>query len=97
MNYRRLYFVVGLSALVSLAQGQVTPNSAAATAKAAKQAWTPPRTADGHPDLQGSWANNNATPLERPKELAGRASLTDEETAVMVALTPAKSLLPDTL
>ncbi len=29
-----------------------------------------PRTPDGQPDLQGVWANNTATPLERPKELA---------------------------
>src|SRR5271169_3553354 len=38
-----------------------------------------PRTSDGHPDLEGIWLNNSATPLERPKELEGRQSLTDEE------------------
>jgi hypothetical protein len=79
MNYRCLSFVTGLTVLVSLAQGQVTPPSALAKAKAVKQTWVPPRTADGHPDLQGFWVNNIATPLERPKELAGRAFLTDEE------------------
>ena len=81
MNYRCLSFVVGLSGLVSLAQGQVAPKSA--SPKAVQQTWTPSRTADGHPDLQGSWANNIATPLERPKELAGREFLTDEETAAL--------------
>lgn len=40
-----------------------------------------PRTPDGHPDLQGIWLNNSATPFERPKELEGRALLTDEEVA----------------
>lgn len=43
--------------------------------------WTPPLGPDGHPDLQGVWLNNSATPLERPKALEGRQSLTDEEVA----------------
>ena len=30
-----------------------------------------PRTADGQPDLQGAWANNTATPLQRPPAWAG--------------------------
>jgi len=81
MNFRYLSFVAGLAATVSLAQGQVAPHSALADTKAVKQTWIQPRTADGHPDLQGFWANNNATPLERPKELAGREFLTDEEVA----------------
>src|ERR1700680_2962357 len=81
MKYRCLCFVFALTA--SLALGQVAPHSALATAKTVKQTWGPPRTADGHPDLQGFWANNNATPLERPKELAGRETLTDEEVAAL--------------
>src|SRR5215813_582157 len=47
--------------------------------------WTVPRTVDGQPDLQGTWANNNATPLERPAELAGKATLTDAEVAMLKA------------
>src|SRR5947208_667601 len=47
--------------------------------------WTVPRTSDGHPDLQGTWANDNATPLERPVEFAGRATLTDAELATLKA------------
>ena len=30
------------------------------------------RTPDGQPDLQGIWTNATLTPLERPKELAGK-------------------------
>jgi len=39
------------------------------------------RTPDGHPDLQGVWTNATITPLERPKSLAGKATLTDAEAA----------------
>ena len=46
-----------------------------------KKAWTPPRTPDGQPDLQGVWTNNTVTPLERPKDLAGKEFYTDAELA----------------
>jgi hypothetical protein len=42
-----------------------------------------PLTPDGHPDLQGNWVDNLATPFERPKELEGRRFLTDHEVAIM--------------
>src|SRR5580658_5549271 len=38
-----------------------------------------PRTADGHPDFQGGWANASITPLQRPAQWAGRQFLTDQE------------------
>jgi hypothetical protein len=38
-----------------------------------------PRTRGGHPDLQGIWTNATLTPLERPVEFAGKATLTDAE------------------
>ena len=40
-----------------------------------------PRTPDGHPDMQGVWANNNMTPLERPAQFGLRATMTDAEFA----------------
>jgi hypothetical protein len=48
---------------------------------AGQASWTLPRTTDGQPDLQGVWANNSATPFERPEQLADKAQLTDEEVA----------------
>jgi hypothetical protein len=82
MTYRRLGFGVGFT-LLSMVQGQVAPRGELATTKSVKQTWTVPRATDGHPDLQGVWANNIATPLERPKELEGRALLTDQEVAAL--------------
>ena len=41
--------------------------------------YTPPRTADGQPDLQGVWTNVTITPLERPADLAGKEFFTAAE------------------
>ena len=54
------------------------------TAKAAtstSKSWTPSRTADGQPDLEGVWTNSTLTPLERPAEFAGKEFLTEQESA----------------
>jgi hypothetical protein len=52
---------------------------AAQTANTAKNTYKAPRTADGHPDLQGIWNNTVSTPLERPATFAGKDRLTTEE------------------
>jgi hypothetical protein len=63
----------------------VAPGILSAQAKpSAAKSWTPPKTADGQPDLQGYWTNATLTPLERPAQLAGKASLTPEEAAAYV-------------
>jgi len=72
-----------VSALVLMivpAAGQTTAASKAKTA-AVKGTWTPSRTPDGQPDLQGVWTNNSVTPLQRPKELAGKEYYTEAELA----------------
>jgi hypothetical protein len=52
---------------------------AIAIAPLAGQTKNIPRASDGHPDLQGVWTNATLTPLERPADLAGKATLTDAE------------------
>ena len=47
------------------------------------QLYKAPLASDGHPDLQGFWANNIATPLQRPHELADHPVLTDAEVQAM--------------
>jgi hypothetical protein len=42
-----------------------------------------PRTADGHPDLQGTWTNATLTPVERPKTLGDRLVLNETEALQM--------------
>jgi hypothetical protein len=44
---------------------------------------TPPRTPDGHPDLQGTYDVATMTPVERPTELGDRLVLTKEEAAAL--------------
>jgi len=45
----------------------------------AAQKYTPPRTPDGQPDLQGVWTNVTITPLERPANLVGKQFFTPAE------------------
>ena len=71
MTSKALWFVSILAVLTA----------APAAAQPPARPYTPPRTIDGQPDLQGVWLSNTATPLERPKALEGRARLTDAEVA----------------
>ena len=52
-----------------------------APASAPATDWSVPRTPWGAPDLQGVWDYRTATPLERPREFAGRETMTAAEAA----------------
>jgi hypothetical protein len=71
MGYRSI-----LTSALALSLMAVVP---AQTPAAKSKNWTVPRTPDGKPDLQGVWTNATITPMERPKDLAGKATLTDAE------------------
>ena len=61
------------------AQSPATKAAPSKATPAGGKSWTPPRTPDGKPDLQGVWTNNTVTPLERPKEIAGKEFYTEAE------------------
>src|SRR5437667_6367837 len=73
MQFRSLALVVTFATVgpVPFVSGQKPPTDT----------WAPVLGPDGHPDLQGVWLNNSATPLERPKTLEGKAVLTEAEVA----------------
>ena len=77
VHHRELVALIAAIAVVTLTPVPVAGQEA--------RTWTPPRTADGQPDLQNVWLSNGATPLERPAALADRATLTDEEVATLQA------------
>ena len=70
MNRRFLALLVALAAVAprtAFIAGQVPAASAAPGLPRPTDPWKPVLGPDGHPDLQGVWLNNSATPLERPK------------------------------
>src|SRR5262245_38139094 len=70
-------FFASLVVLVLLAS---IPMAAQAPKTSVKK-WNPLRTADGHPDLQGTWNYSTLTPVERPRELAGKPFFSEQEAA----------------
>jgi hypothetical protein len=82
MRYQILTSMVALVlAFVPVAGQTTTEAPKAKTAGAVKATWIPPHTPDGQPDVQGIWTNNTVTPLQRPKNLAGKEFYTEKELA----------------
>ena len=63
--------IAGMTLAAAAAQSDRRPPSAYKVAK----------TSFGHPDLEGVWTNNSATPLQRPAAWANKELLTDAEVA----------------
>src|SRR5436190_22249650 len=78
---RRFLESLGVAAVIA-AVVLFLHQSAAGQAPAAKPAAegsAVPKTAWGHPDLQGIWLDEFDTPLERPARFANKEFLTEEE------------------
>ena len=70
--------VVRLSGSLAVAAAAAWLACATVTAQAPKP-YSPPRTPDGHPDLQGTYDAATMTPIERPAQYGDRLVLTKDE------------------
>ncbi|MEO8464208.1 MAG: hypothetical protein ABI640_02625 [Gammaproteobacteria bacterium] len=70
-----LIAALGIACIASLAASAQTAQPAASAAKP----YSTPKNSFGHPNLEGTWTNNNATPLQRPAQWADKAVLTEAE------------------
>jgi hypothetical protein len=66
-----------------------------APAQASGRRFAPPRTAEGRPDLQGTWNYASTTPLERPESMKGKPFLEEAEAAELVKRSQAQRTAAD--
>ncbi len=82
----RFLVVRGAAVLTVALMAGVAARPSAQTARISpktQETWTPLRTADGQPDVQGYWTNATFTPLERPKNLGTKEFYTEAEAAAV--------------
>ena len=81
VRFCRVALVSFLAATPAAAQTPATVSLRGQSAEGASESWRVPRTADGHPDLQGVWIVTALTPLQRPERFAGRAFMSEADAA----------------
>ena len=84
---RQRHVLLGV-AVVALAMAPVPASGQSAGESAT------PRTAWGHPDLQGYWTSSTYTPLERPDNLADQEFLSEQELAELNEILTAEGVDP---
>jgi hypothetical protein len=72
---------IAVAGVLWLAPSFVAQTASPAAKSNAPKPWTPARTVDGQPDLQGVWDFSTITPLERPASLGNKQVFTDQEAA----------------
>jgi hypothetical protein len=86
MVRKQFAMTAGVLGLLFITLGAQAPKTAA-------RRYSPPRTPDGHPDLQGVYDLATITPLERPTGV--NAILTDEEAARLEKAVAARNVIGD--
>jgi hypothetical protein len=71
--------VDGLVILLRPARGTGQSAASKSAANAPKSIWSPRRTPDGQPDLQGAWTNASKVPLQRSENLGAKEFYTEKE------------------
>jgi hypothetical protein len=84
MRVRRLVTAGVLAVSMAAAGASVIVDAQQTTrAQSAPERWVMPRTADGRPDLQGTYDVATITPIDRPAQYGTRQRLTDAEAAAL--------------